>query len=236
MAFKENAPDAGETKQTGLTFRGKEIILAPSRGKYQRQGLVKKGIEKGIYPDNMKVEAATIYAASGSLQTASDMSKVPLPKLREWRKTDWFQNLLREVWTENNEKIDAKFTAIIEKSLTNLEDRLEHGDFHVLKDGNLIRRPVSAKDLSLVSAINVDKRQLLRGLPTSRSETLGEASSKTVEKLEQLATTFENLARFGRQPKTIEMEVVSDANVETTETSNEGQESPQEVIVNAIQS
>lgn len=210
-----------ESKNTGFTFRGSEIYLCKQPGT-PRKGLVAKGIQKGMFPEEKKIEAATIYAATGSLQRAAELSGVPVTVVRGWRQTDEFQALLKEVWTENNEKIDAKFTAIIEKSLDAIVDRLDNGDFFVRRDGQLARKPISAKELSLVQAINVDKRQLLRGLPTSRSESTGQVEDKTVSRLEKLAETFENLARFGRKPKTIE---VVDAEVVEIEdkTSAEGQ-------------
>ena len=207
MAFVSNQPNC--KAKTGFTFRGQEIVLAKKRGR-KRTGLVAKGIEKGMFPEEHKVEAASVYAVTGSLQRTSELTGVPERTLQSWRQTEWFQNLLREIWAENNEKIDAKFTAIIEKSLDQVIDRLDNGDYHVTRDGKLVRKPISAKELSLVQAINVDKRQLLRGLPTSRSEAGQSGAEKTVSRLEKLAETFEQLAKHGRRPKTLE---VTDAEV-----------------------
>lgn len=194
---------------TDFTFRGKEIVLSKTRGR-PFSGLVKKGMEKGMYPEQKRIEAATLYAATGNMARVSELSGVPLHLVRTWRRTDWFQDLLREIWEENNEKIDAKFTQIIEKSLEQIQDRLENGDVHVLKTGEIIRKPISAKDLSLVSAINVDKRQLLRGLPTARTEAAG-ATDKNINRLERIAETFENLARFGRgKVEVIDVQVTKD--------------------------
>lgn len=201
MAFQ--GKDVSPDKRTGFTFRGKEIILSKTRGAPFR-GLVGKGMEKGIYPEEKRIEAVTLYAATGHFGRTSDLCGVPEATVRAWRKTEWFNELLREVRQENNEKIDSKFTEIIEKSLEQLVDRVENGDHHVLRDGTLVRKPISAKDLSLVAAINVDKRQLLRGEPTSRAETVGTVEEKAVGRLEKLAETFENLARYGRNPKVIE--------------------------------
>jgi hypothetical protein len=204
MAFSDNSPNTTDPeKKTGFTFRGKEIVLSKTGGR-PFSGLVKKGMEKGIYPEEKRIEAVTVYAATGHFGRTSELTKVPEGTIRAWRKQEWFLELLREVRAENNDKIDSKFTEIVERSLDQLVDRVEHGDYHVLRDGSLIRKPVNAKDLSLVAAINVDKRQLLRGEPTSRSESVGSADEKAVGRLEKLAETFENLAKFGRQPKTIE--------------------------------
>ncbi len=159
-----------------------------------------------MFPQEKKVEAAAIYAVTGSIQRTAELSGVPYDTVKGWRQTDEFKALLREVWEENNEKIDAKFTEIIEKSLEQVLDRVENGDFRLNGKGELKRVPVSAKDLSLVQAINTDKRQLLRGLPTSRSEGAESNTGRTVDRLERLAETFENLARLGRKPIVVDVE------------------------------
>lgn len=169
-----------------------------------------KGIQKGMFPDEKKLEAASIYAVTGSVHKAAELTGVPLHTIKYWRQTDEFKALLNEVWTENNEKIDARFTAIIEKSLEAIIDRLDNGDHRLTAKGTVVRVPIGAKELSLVQAINVDKRQLLRGLPTSRSENAEAGTTKTVDRLEKLAETFENLARIGRRPTVVD---VSDAEV-----------------------
>lgn len=187
----------GTPTLTGFTFRGKEIALAKKSGR-KVGGLTAKAEQKGIYSQAKKQHAVALYAATGDLSKSAELAEIPKSTLQKWRTEPWFQALMHEVWEENNERIDAKFSEIIEKSLDQVVDRLENGDVKVLKDGKTVRVPISARDLSLVSAINVDKRQLLRGLPTSRSESLG-ASSVTVSRLEKLAETFENLAKFGRK-------------------------------------
>jgi hypothetical protein len=227
MAFEDPehpVKDILPDKRTDFTFRGKTILLMKQRGA-PKKGLVAKGIQKGMFPDEKKVEAAAVYAATGSLQRTEQVTGVPMKQLRSWRATDEFKALLREVWEENNEKIDAKFTEIIEKSLDQVIDRVENGDFRLGKDGEPKRVPISAKDLSLVQAINVDKRQLLRGLPTSRSEAASAESDRTVGRLERLAETFEQLAKFGRKPKVIDVEdaiLIENHAESTTEQVNGG--------------
>lgn len=193
-------------KHTGYTFRGQEIVESRTRGR-PVTGLVKKGMERGIFPDEKKIEAVTMYAITGHFGRTSELTSIPEYTLRQWRKQEWFQDLLKEIRVENNEKIDAKFTDIVDKSLDQLTDRVTNGDFHVLRDGTLIRKPITAKDLSLVAAINIDKRQLLRGEPTSRSESVGTIEEKAVSRLENLAKTFEDLAKHGRRTQTLTNQV-----------------------------
>ena len=67
-------------------------------------------------------------------------------------------------------------------------DRLENGDYHVLKDGTLIRKPINYRDLSVGAAIAYDKRCLGRGDPTSRTERV------TIEiQLQRLDTYFKEV-------------------------------------------
>lgn len=224
MAFK--GKDVDPEKKTGFTFRGQEIILSKTRGR-PFSGLVKKGMEKGIYPEEKRIEAVTLYAATGNFVTVSELSGVPVPTLKSWRNSEWFQNLLKEIRTENNEKLDAKFTEIVESSLEQLSDRVKNGDYVVTKRGELVRKPISAKDLSLVAAINVDKRQLLRGEPTSRSESVDKPENEALKRLENLAETFENLARHGRNPKVLEVEdaicIPSPEGVDVREQTQDGE-------------
>jgi transposase-like protein len=217
MAFQQNAPDADPSKITEVTYKGQRIILCKSRGN-TFSPKEKLAMERGIFPEKKKVEAVILYCATGNFKLTAELSGISEHQLRSWRKTEWFQSLMREVREENNEKIDATMTEVIEGALEQLRDRIAHGDYTVLRDGTIMRKPVSAKDLSIVAAINTDKRQLLRGLPTNRTENVGQIEDKTVGRLEKLAETFENLARLGRQPRIIDAKVT-----EVTETVEDKQ-------------
>lgn len=209
------------SRGTGFTFRGKEIVLSKRNGR-PFGGLIAKGIKKGIYPEFMRIQAATLFAATGDFELVAELSKVPVGTVKSWRKQEWFQDLLKEIREENQDRIDAKFTEIIDLSLEQLVDRVRHGDWAQNYKGELLRKPLSAKDLSLVAATYVDKRQLLRGEATSRTEAVG-ITETTVGRLEKLAETFENLAKFKRKP-TIEITEVVYGKIE----SKAGSERPRD--------
>lgn len=61
------------------------------------------------------------------------------------------------------------FRRIMKKSAKSLEDRLEHGDLIIDRKGKERRKPISAKDLTVIMAIATDKDRILRGEPTSIS-------------------------------------------------------------------
>jgi hypothetical protein len=206
-------------KNTGFTFRGKEVVLSKTRGR-PFTGLKAKGMERGIYPEEMRIKAVTIYAATGNFATTADLCKVPEHTVRYWRKQEWFQVLLMEIREENNEAIDAKFTDIVESAIEQISDRVKNGDFRISKKGEVVRVPVGVRDLSLVAAINIDKRQLLRGLPTSRTEKI---EGPNVDKLAVLAEAFEALANKTR-PRVIEVTTIEVENAIESSTEERHEE------------
>ena len=223
--------------KTGFTFRGKEIVLSKTTGR-PWSGLVRKGMERGhnrIYPERKRIEVVVLYACVGDPEQVSKLSSVPVSYIKKWRKEDWFKDLLREIREENNDKIDVQFTEIVEKTLEQVKDRLENGDYVQNYKGDLQRKPISAKDLVYLLSINVDKRQTLRGEPTTRTEVVEKLQEKQVDRLEKLAETFENLARFGRKPKIFVGEVTDAVPITETkkissfETSSNSQEVGEEV-------
>lgn len=195
------------SRDSGYTYKGKSILLQKKTGP-KPTGLVAMGIEKGIYPEEKRIEVTTLYAALGDVKKVAELTDVPASTIKNWRKQLWFYDLLQEIREENNEKIDANFNEIIETALFQLLDRVKNGDFVFNAKMELVRRPLSGKDLSAVAAINIDKRQLLRGEPTSRSESVSTEDEKALSRVEKLAETFESLAKK-TQIKAIAMDVPS---------------------------
>jgi len=204
MAFVGH-PDVKEKNKTGLTLGGKEILLTKERG-HPKTGLMdKRAIQTQEYDHKKRFEATSLYAATGSFVLAAEKSGVDEKIIRKWSKEPWFRDILHDFRIENLGKLDAAFTDIIDKAAIELRDRLENGDWHVTSKGQLIRRPVGIRDLALVQAINIDKRQLIRGEPTSRPES---NQGATVKVLETLAEKFTEIVNKKRAPILIEGEVV----------------------------
>lgn len=172
-------------------------------------GLVKKGIENGVFPEDMRVTAATTYAATGDLEIASRISKVPLPQIKKWRKEPWFLDLMREVRVFQNDEVDTIMTALISQSLEALKDRIENGEVKVFRDGTEVRVPIQARDLATIASLNIDKRQVLRGEPTTISESRQTVSDTMEQRLKTLAETFTQLSeKAAKKLKVKEPEVV----------------------------
>jgi transposase-like protein len=121
------------------------------------------------YSDQQRREAVTQYLLLGNVEAVAKATRVPASTLRDWMTTAWWGTLSVEVRAEKGSELDGAFTRIIHEATDQLLDRLKHGD-PVLVAGQVKRKPVSARDLALVSAITYDKRALCRNQPTPSTE------------------------------------------------------------------
>src|ERR1019366_8200789 len=159
MAFE--GADCSPNKKTGITFRGREIILSKTRGR-PMHGIQKKA---GWYDDAKRIEVVTLFACLGDPDKVGELATVPAATIRSWSKTPWFKELLAEIKSENNEKIEAKFSQIVDRVQDLVIDRLENGDFVLTRHGEMVRKPINAKELAIVGAVTFDKRQISRNKP-----------------------------------------------------------------------
>lgn len=155
------------------------------------------------YSDADRRYACLVMAIEGTLSATSLKTNIPESTIRDWTKTEWWVTVVEEVRSENNVILDAMHTKTIELAAKNVHDRLEKGDAYVDKKGKIKRKPMSGKDSMMVGAIAQDKRSLMRGDPTSRTENVS-----TDKLLDKLTKRFEAIAKQA-EGKTIEGEVVS---------------------------
>jgi hypothetical protein len=137
------------------------------------------------YSDQQRREAVLCYLLHGNWRTVSEATGIPHRTLNDWAMQPWYATLLAEVRAEKGSELEGAFTRIIHKATEHLLDRIKHGD-PVMVAGQVKRKPVSARDLALVSAITHDKRAL------ARNQSLSPAAPNL--SLEQLA---ESLRAYG---------------------------------------
>lgn len=157
------------------------------------QGRVAKrpGHRKDWWPDDKKIEAATLFAVTKSVSQVAQLSGVQEAVIRRWRTEPWFLSIVQQVVYEKNELLDSKITDILEKCTDLIWKRLTEGDIRVnWKTGEEFVVPLDARGLALVYGIMFDKRQLLRGEATSRHETVTADS-----RLQTLKEEFEKFSK-----------------------------------------
>lgn len=201
MAFRTK--NTGLSKCTGYFYEGKEIVLTKPAGKPVKTARH----NYAWWPDSKKVEAATLYAVLRDFPHVSKLCGVPAKVLESWSVEPWWSETIAKVIKLKNEELDGKITQALDKGLDILLDRLEHGEIYIdRKTKQEYRVPMSSKSVALASDIFFDKRQLIRGEATSRTEAVTQE-----QRLIALKQQFEKLAASkGINPHTepIEGEVI----------------------------
>lgn len=210
MAFGNSPVDP--SKKTGFTFQGREIILSKIRGRKQETRT------QPLNEDKKKIEVLTVYGVCGHMGQTAELTGVSVDTIRKWRKEEWFREGMEELRNENDIQFEGVFTKMLEKMVGVIDDRATNGDYVVLRDGTLIRKPVSLRDAVGAMMIAFDKRQMVRNRPTSRAETVS-----VENRLEKLVQHFTDLSKKTREERKEELQV-------TPSTTSDGQIAPTPVL------
>ena len=124
------------------------------------------------YSHEEKLNAVNYYCVYGSSKKVAQMTGVPAPTIRNWTKTEWWAEMMSITRQHMQDKLDGKFTGLIHRAMTELEDRIKNGDEVVdTRTGRSSRKKMAGKDIALTLAQIIDKRALLRGEATSHRRT-----------------------------------------------------------------
>ena len=127
------------------------------------------------YSDAQKLKVACTFAVTGNSRRVSELTGVKEGTIRAWKTTEWWHEIQSRIRTEANEELDTKLSKAIDKAVEQINDRIDHGDFiYNAKQDKLVRKHAGVRDLAVVTAQLLDKRQLLRGEPTSRTAKISE--------------------------------------------------------------
>ena len=129
---------------------------------YIRKKKTKPG-NNGWWSEKKKVECITAYLTLGNLQQVSAMTNVPVGTLRQWKRADWWTEIVQNIQDEDSQELDAKLRKVVDKTLQVIEDRLDNGDvIYDSKVGEVRRVPAKLRDA--VSAANtlIDKRHAIK--------------------------------------------------------------------------
>ena len=154
------------------------------------------------WSDEKRVEVATADAMGLNTTMIQAATGVAAGTIKKWRQEEWYQELIKEIRDQEDRGIDGKLTKLVSKSLEIIGDRLENGDYMWnSKENKFVRKPVYMKEANKVASELIQRRNLLRGKPTSIS-----SKEQISDKLAALADRF---AQFARSPRTIEGEVIN---------------------------
>ncbi len=168
----------------------KEGLVDPHSDKPTTLRRVRQLTGKGEWSEVDKIRAVAVYLEIGTLTKTSDMTGVPVETLKNWKYSPWWNEVKSKIMGEQDEEMSARFTKIVKKAQKEVIDRIDKGDWIVLKDGRKDRIPLKAKDMQYVINSSIDKRQILNDRPTSRTENI---SMK--EKLNRISEEFAKFAK-----------------------------------------
>lgn len=110
-----------------------------------------------------RVQAVTAYLGLGNAELVGALVKVPPATIRKWKQEPWWADLENQIRDEENVRADKKLTAIVDKTMDLLADRVERGDFvWDSKNQQMVRRPLLARDAVRVVGELFDRREFLR--------------------------------------------------------------------------
>ena len=72
-----------------------------------------------------RLEACCTYAAVGNLTEVSNKSSIPYATLKKWKQEDWWKETSEHIISEGESVLDKKLSAIIDRTMESIEDRLE---------------------------------------------------------------------------------------------------------------
>lgn len=193
--------DTNQEKDSGyyvvIDGEPKKIVLGKRRG---RPPTREKKNPKW-YSQERKVEACTLYAVYGNVEQVSKITNIPEGVVRAWKQEPWWITLQQQIMIEQNEELGSQINKVLDKTLEHLEDRLSNGDYiYNQKTGELDRKPVDTKVLTMLFDNLTTQRRLNRGEPTSISARIG-----VDDRLSKLADAFEKFSKA----KEIEGEVIA---------------------------
>jgi hypothetical protein len=149
---------------------------------------------------------ATWYVLTGSYKRSASRAGIPLATVMDWSKTLEWEQILTDVRRRTTAKTDAQLQNIVTQALIGVKKRLVEGDAVVGKHGEVVYKPVSAKDQATIAAIMIDKRAVLGTLtksPEKRGQKLTDLKSELEDKA-KLAQTGEPMAINAETPPPIE--------------------------------
>ncbi len=148
--------------------------------------------------DEKKREACQLYLIHGNLTITSKFCGIDKRTLSDWHRKEWWAEMTQAIRAENETRIVGKLDEIIELSQEATVDRLKNGDYKLLKVNNEYKEhrvPMGGKDVAVVSAVAIDKRQILLSRPTSiRGDN---------ESMLELMKKFEGLALANREKEVV---------------------------------
>jgi len=169
---------------------------------------------RSTYTPEQKIAAVMAFVLTGTSFQAERLCGVSADKIRCWKQSDWWDEAAEACRREKQEELDGVMTNIIHTAIEKVSDRIALGEI-IYVDGipmpdestedGFAHKPLSLRELTVTLGILYDKRNLIRGDPTSIS-----GKTDTPTKMKELTDAFKELSKDIKAKKPI---IVGEATV-----------------------
>lgn len=157
------------------------------------------GVSPSSYSWHKKIAVVEKFMALGNLRLVSELEEVPYPTLTDWKKSEWWPQLVDEIRSSRRNVKARKMSDILDKGLDAIADRLENGDYVLNnKTGRVVRRPCSLRDIQAMTN-NLLARQVQLEELADRME---HKNNNVQDTLTTLAKEFTKWAQKQQRPGT----------------------------------
>ena len=177
------------------------------------------------YPYEKRLEVVQKYLVLGNMRLVADLAGISYQTLRLWKTQEWWKDLVTEIRAARNITLDNKMTALVDRSLDLVGDRLENGEMYFdVKTQEWARRPVNLTAALKATDTLLNQQNILA--KKEQVETGAQAAATVADTIKGLLTEF---AKFTKKPQ-IEVVDVEDAKYAVHDEREEGlQEAVREV-------
>lgn len=153
------------------------------------------------WSDSQKLETVKTYLVLGNLTLTASTLKIPLPTVKQWKKSEWWKTVENELMVQEDLQLGDRLKKIVNRSYDIIEDRMEKGDFvYDQKTGEMRRKPVNMKDAHKVGLDLQDRRDVLVRRHIEGDTVTTDKIEKT---LNDLAKRFEDIANGVNKSKPV---------------------------------
>ena len=121
------------------------------------------------YSQEKRLQVISDYLVCGNLAEVGRKHDIPYVTLVSWKDENWWISAAEDMLVNHKEELLAKQRKILDKTYSELEDRLENGDEIFDKEHGHVRIKVRANHLATIADVTLKANQLLNNRPTQIS-------------------------------------------------------------------
>jgi hypothetical protein len=164
-----------------------DTIDKPLSKRHKTLAMSRKSTEKGKHwTDRDKLKVIAAFYVLGNASKVEEETGVSAGTINYWKTLPWWFEEMEKLRKSEDQVMISGYARLMHKTIEKLEERIDNGEIVITKRGEVVNKPVSARDLSIISGMAADKRGKL--VNTQTVETVKQVTM--AERLKQLEDQF----------------------------------------------